>query len=82
MKASLKGYLETYADEQHSSHYRQQWALANLKVVEQLNDYIGQTILISLNRDYEDGTLEIMFSEYFEDINDDEWFLDMCMYIE
>jgi hypothetical protein len=78
MKGALESDLESYADD----HYRYQWALDNLKVVEQLEEYVGQTVLISLNRDYDDGTLEIMGTDSFDDISEDEWFLDMCMYID
>ena len=82
MKFSLENDVKGYADKQDGNHYRQQWALDNLKVAEQLKEYIGQTLLISLNRDYGDGTLELMGTDLWEHISDDEWFLDMCMYID
>ena len=81
IKYNLEQYVERYADKQHGRHYRQQWALDNLNVVKQLEEYVDQTVLISLNRDYDDGTLEIMSIDSFDDVSDDEWFLDMCMYI-
>lgn len=76
IRSCLEQDRKSYADEQDPSYYRYQWALDNLKVVEQLKQYVGQTVLISLNRAY-----DLMGMDHWEDISDDEYYFDMCLLV-
>jgi hypothetical protein len=77
MKESLEYSVNAYKDPTHSSHYRHQWALNNLTVVEQLIPYIGQTVLVSIDTCYSDGSLRLMGIDSWDGLNDEEYLLDL-----
>ncbi len=55
----LKETLNSYAISDPNS-YRYDWASRNISIFEELKDFIGQTVFVSIDRCWDDGTFELL----------------------